>query len=104
MKTTAELKHFCKTILGIPVRGNTIAGKQHWQGVRIAPESTPNIHDPLVYKHEFPADFRQLCLQVVYGKDSAVGQQTIGGNIRHHDIAMLPHEWDQVISEYVPKA
>jgi len=100
MKTTHEIKHFIKSKLGIVVVGNTSSGKSKWQSFRIRPEPHTNVRDPLVYSAEFPVAFRQACLKVVYPNHPSLHQQTRGGNVGAYSIAMLPHEWEQVIAEW----
>jgi hypothetical protein len=97
MKTTTEIKQFCKNVLGIKVRGNTSAGKQHWQGVYISPNPSNRFEDPLTFPAIFPEDFRRLCLQTVYPDSPVLRNQVSGGNITAYSIAMLPHEWETVI-------
>lgn len=99
MKTTHEIKRFFKEKFGLKVVGNTSSGRARWQGFRIRPEPSKSHLDPLVYKSQFPADFRQLCIRTVYPTSPTLQQQTSAGNIMGHSIAMLPHEWETVIEQ-----
>lgn len=102
MKTTTEIKQFCKNVLGCSVRGNTSAGKQHWQGVWISPDKGPHFTSPLVYtKPPFPEDFRNLCIRTIYPTSPTLHNQVSAGNVGPYSIAMLPNEWETVIATYV---
>lgn len=97
MKTTHEIKTFLKQKFGLKVFGETSAGRQHWQRFHIRPEPSKSHLAPLVYKSEFPADFRRLCIRIIYPTSPTLQEQTSAGNVSAHSIAMLPHEWEMVI-------
>ena len=101
MKTTTEIKQFCKNVLGCSVFGGTSSGKGHWQWVRIPPDRSENFRAPIQWsKTPFPVDFRQLCIRTVYPNSPTLHAQTSAGNIGPYSISMYPHEWETVMSEY----
>ncbi len=101
MRTTTEIKQFCKNVLGCTVHGNTSAGKGKWQSVRILPDKGENFRSPIQWSlPPFPEDFCRLCIRTIYPNSPILHDQVSAGNVGPYSISMLPHEWETVISTY----
>lgn len=95
------VKQFLKETIGLKtVKVSTIPCKAKWIQSYIPCENAVGDHGPLRFLEEYPADFRKLCLRVVYPTSPSMHEQTAGGNIQSHRLDMLPHEWDTVINEW----
>ena len=99
MKTTTEIKQFCKNVLGCTVKGNTSAGKAKWQWVYVPCDRLPNIHVLQYSLPEFPVEFRRLCLRTIYGEKFEIHPLACAGNINRYSVAMQPAQWETVIAE-----
>lgn len=99
MKTTNEIKRFFKDKFNLKVVGNTSSGRGQWQSFRIRPEPCDDVRAPLVYKSEFPVEFRQRCIRAVYPDHPQLCAQTTAGNVMTHSIALRADQWEQVIRE-----
>ena len=97
---SSQVKRFLKNNLGLTVSVRTIPCKARWVEAFIRPDRTALSKHQLVYHQAFPEQFRRVCMRTVY-PTSPVGQQSAGGNISGHSIAMLPHEWDQAVQSYL---
>jgi len=101
MKTTNEIKKWIKKNLGVTAKGNTSAGKSKWQSFRVPPDPSTNHMEPLKYSSPmFPAEFRQLCIRIVYPNHPSLHVQTSVNNIDARHVDMLPHEWEQAMMEW----
>lgn len=98
MIKSSEIKKALKTKFGLSVRVRSSSGKAGWIEAWIPSEPYVNVRDPLVYKSEFPVEFRQRCLEHVYPNSPEVNTRTEAGNVRAHMIALLAHEWAAVLS------
>lgn len=102
MKTTNEIKKWLKDKLGVTVKGNTSAGKSKWQSFHVPCDRQPIGHlQSLQYSlPEFPVDFRVLCLRTIYGDKFEIHPMACAGNVSRYSIAMVPHQWEQVIAQW----
>lgn len=99
--TTKEIKTWLKATFGLKCLSVTSsATKNPYLSARIrpTPESDPRV--ALTWSEEFPLEFRQICLQSVYGTECAFSHEGSAGNVRHHDIAMHEQQWDSAIATW----
>lgn len=85
--TAPWLKRFFKRKLGIPVRVHN-AGSSGWVQVWIVSDRTVDHREVLHYKHHFPSELGNRCMQIVYAGSEKLTNQTWGGNIQQHSIAL----------------
>lgn len=91
------VKRFFKRKFGIPVRvENADAGPNEWVRVWIMSDRTARHTDPMRYSHRFPDDFCRRCMGIIY-RGSPVGEQTWGGNIGAHSVAMSGREFRELL-------
>lgn len=100
MKTTNEIKKWLKAKLGVTALGNTSAGKAKWQSFRVPCDRLPNPHVLQYSLPEFPVEFRRLCLRTIYGDKFEIHEQACAGNVGKFSVAMVPHQWERVITEW----
>ena len=97
MKSTNEIKKWLKENLGVTVKGNTSAGRQHWQSFHVPCDRLPNPHVLQYSLPEFPVEFRRLCLRTIYGDKFEIHPLACAGNVGRYRVAMVPHEWEKVM-------
>lgn len=107
MVTGIILKRFFREQFGIPVRAECKQPERGgWASVFIPykrvmkPNGREDHMAPLQYDHTFPEELRRRCLGIVYGPESKTGQQSYGGNIQGHSLAMSQREWDTLLAQY----
>jgi len=100
MKTTNEIKKWLKENLGVTVKGNTSAGRAHWQSFYVPCDRLPNPHVLQYSLPEFPPEFRKLCIRTVYPTSPTLHTQTSAGNIEKYRLAMHPAEWELVMTNW----
>lgn len=95
MPTGVQLKQFVSKALNIPQSKLAARAGSHFCEVRIRPEKTKSVHDPLVYLHRFPDAWGNGCMRIVYAGSEKLCEQTWGGNIGAYSIAMSPKQWEK---------
>lgn len=99
------LKRWCKDQFAIPPAKLAVqSGGYISVRIRMEPPLPgETIHSPMRYAYSFPAEFRQMCLRTIYGKNTGMASQTSGGNVTSVDIAMHRGQWDAVMNEWAIK-
>ncbi len=88
------LKRFFKRKFGIPVRVEN-AGSSGWVRVWIMSDQT--VRHTVKYNHRFPDELGQRCMAIVYRSSDKLSQQSWGGNIGAHSIAMYGRELRELL-------
>ena len=83
--TAPWLKRFFKRKLGIPVR---VQNAGSWVQVWIMSDRTVDHREALRYKHHFPSELGNRCMQIVYAGSEKLCKQAWGGNIQQHSISL----------------
>lgn len=66
------------------------------------PSLNPHSMGKAIYAEEFPLEFRELALKVIYGDTwkSLPGREGNAGNVNGHSIAMKETEWNNLIATW----
>lgn len=98
--TGLELKRFISTTLKIPIgKLRARASSPGFNEVYIVPERSENHREPLRYLYQFPPEFGNKCMRIVYAGSDKLETQAWGGNIRSNMIAMRANEWRQLMAQ-----
>jgi len=97
-----SLKRWFRTHMGIPVRVQTLSGKNPWVRVWIQSRKRPvggSLADhPLAYDHVFPMEFGEMCVRATYPNSPTLHAWC--GNINAHDISMHAPEFVSVLEKW----
>ena len=91
--TAATLKQFFKS-KGIPVR---VKSNTSYVQVWIQCEDN-GPRGPLVFKYEFPLEFRVKCLEIIYPGMKG-NENGSAGNIGAYSLSMHRHEWIKALAD-----
>jgi len=100
--TAIQLKQFINRILGIPKSKLRATSGDRYCHVTIIPERRhrQDFKEPIRYAYQFTPELGNRCMRIVYKGHESLCAQNWGGNITSHSIAMLSHEWKELIEQY----
>jgi hypothetical protein len=104
--TTKEIKKWIKETFGLKtIRVNSSRSMNPYFTAWIPSDNRHLIHAPLSYSSEFPMEFRELALSVIYGPmwKSLPGREGNAGNVDAHSVGMHESEWDSLILNWDTK-
>jgi hypothetical protein len=104
---TREIKKWIKETFGLKtIRINSTLTKHPYFTAWIPSDNRHLIHAPLSYSSEFPMEFRELALSVIYGPTwkSLPGREGNAGNVNAHSVAMHESEWVKLIERWNEKS
>lgn len=99
-----EIRAAISDKLGIKTAVRSIGSRPSYIEARIRPNKGARIMDPLTWPCNFPVEFTNLCIRVVYPNNPKLHTQSAAGNIGAHSIAISPREWELVFAAWAARS